>query len=128
MIDATVPLVPPRVARVQLPAAGSAAAAAAAALGGKARLVTAFHNVSAQKLRGTGPVPCDILVFGDDIDAREVAIGLIGRIGLRGLHGGPLDNAVAAEAMTSVLISINRRYGVAEGAGIQITGIKGEGA
>jgi NADPH-dependent F420 reductase len=128
VVDATVPLLPPRVARVQLPPAGSAAAIAAQALGNTARLVTAFHNVSAQKLRGNGPVPCDILVFGDDVEARDAVIDVIGRIGLRGLHGGPLVNAVAAEAMTSVLISINRRYGVAEGAGIQITGIPGEGA
>jgi NADPH-dependent F420 reductase len=128
VVDATVPLVPPRVARVQLPASGSAAAIAAQALDGAARLVTAFHNVSAQKLRGDGPVPCDILVFGDDVEARDAVIGVIARIGLRGLHGGPLANAVAAEAMTSVLISINRRYGVAEGAGIRITGIPGEDA
>jgi NADPH-dependent F420 reductase len=128
VVDATVPLVPPRVARVQLPASGSAAAIAAQALDGAARLVTAFHNVSAQKLRGDGPVPCDILVFGDDVEARDAVIGVIARIGLRGLHGGPLANAVAAEAMTSVLISINRRYGDAEGAGIRITGIPGEDA
>lgn len=127
-VDATVPLVPPKVARVQLPAAGSAANMAAAALGAGVRLVTAFHNVSAQKLRDGEPVHSDILVFGDDIEAREIVAGLIGRAGMRGLHGGPLANAVAAEAMTSVLISINRRYGVAEGAGIRITGIEGEGA
>ena len=80
VVDATVPLLPPRVARVQLPAAGSAAAIAAQTLGNTARLVTAFHNVSAQKLRGNGPVPCDILVFGDDVEARDAVIDVIGRI------------------------------------------------
>ncbi len=44
---------------------------------------------------------------------------------MRGLHGGPLANAVAAEAMTSVLISVNRRYGVTEGAGIKDYGHRG---
>lgn len=125
VVDTTVPLVPPKVARVQLPARGSAALLAADALGDGVRLVTAFHNVSAQKLRGLEPVHSDILVFGDDIAARDTVVGLIARIDMRGLHGGPLANAVAAEAMTSVLISMNRRYGVSEGAGIKITGIEG---
>ena len=42
--------------------------------------------------------------------------------GLRGVHAGPLANAVAAEALTSVLIGINRYYKV-PGAGIRITGL-----
>ncbi len=123
VVDTTVPLVPPRVARVQMPPEGSAAACAARALGPDVRLVTAFHNVSAQKLRGDGPVGCDVLVFGDEPEAREAVIALAARMGLRGLHGGVLDNAAAAEAMTSVLIAINKRYKVAEGAGIRITGV-----
>lgn len=128
VVDTTVPLVPPKVARVQLPAAGSAAAMAAAILGKEVRLVTAFHNVSAQKLRDGGPVSCDVLVFGDDVAARDTVIDLIGRLDMRGLHGGPLANSAAAEAMTSVLISINRRYGVAEGAGLRITGLADAGS
>ncbi|MFC3227796.1 NADPH-dependent F420 reductase [Marinibaculum pumilum] len=125
VVDTTVPLVPPKVARVQLPPEGSAAACAAKALGPEARLVTAFHNVSAQKLRGEGPVGCDVLVFGDEPEARAAVIELADRMGLRGLHGGVLDNAAAAEAMTSVLIAVNKRYKVAEGAGLRITGIGG---
>jgi NADPH-dependent F420 reductase len=125
VVDTTVPLVPPKVARVQLPPEGSAARVAAAALGKSVRLVSAFHNVSAQKLRGGDNVQSDILVFGDDVEARETVVELIARMNMRGLHGGPLDNAVAAEAMTSVLISMNKRYAVAEGAGIRITGIAG---
>lgn len=128
VVDATVPLKPPKVARVQLPAEGSAAAIAAAALGPEVRLVTAFHSTSAQKLRGGAPMEADVLVFGDDVAARETVVAIIGSLGLTGVHGGPLDNAVAAEAMTSVLISINRRYGVAEGAGIRITGIDRSGS
>ncbi|MGX1308149.1 NADPH-dependent F420 reductase [Amorphus suaedae] len=123
VVDTTVPLVPPKVARVQLPAQGSAAACAASALGDAVRLVTGFHNVSAQKLRGDGSVGCDVLVFGDEPEARQAVIDLAGRMGLRGIHGGVLDNAAAAEAMTSVLIAINKRYKIAEGAGIRITGI-----
>lgn len=128
VVDTTVPLVPPKVARVQLPAAGSAAALAAAALGSDVRLVTGFHNVSAHKLRAGADIGGDVLLFGDDVEARDVVAGLAGRMGLRALHGGPLDNAVAAEAMTSVLISINKRYKVAEGAGILVTGIEAAAA
>jgi NADPH-dependent F420 reductase len=126
VVDATVPLVPPKVARVQLPPEGSAAAIAAAALGPEARLVTAFHNVSAAKLAGEGPVGCDVLVFGDDVEARETVVGLAAAMGLRGVHGGPLANSVAAEAMTSVLIAVNRRYKVADGAGVRVTGLDGD--
>ena len=123
VVDTTVPLRPPKVARVQLPPEGSAAALAAAALGEGARLVTGLHSVSAQKLRKGEAIEADVLLFGDEVEAREEVGTLLARIGLRCLHGGPLANAVAAEAMTSVLIGINKRYGVAEGAGIRITGI-----
>ena len=123
LVDTTVPLVPPKVSRVQLPPAGSAALTARERVGEEIALVTAFHNVSAEKLGGEGDPGCDILVFGDDKDARERLIDLITRLGLRGLHGGPLANAVAAEAITSVLIAINRRYKVPGGAGLRITGL-----
>lgn len=128
VLDTTVPLVPPRVARVQMPPEGSAANRAAAVLGGDARLVTGFHSVSAQKLRAGEKVEGDVLLFSDDTAARDVIAALADRIGLRGVHGGPLANSVAAEAMTSVLIGINKRYGVPEGAGIVVTGIAAEPA
>lgn len=123
VVDTTVPLVPPKVARVQLPEAGSAAMMAAEALGPGVRVVSAFHNVSAAKMWSPESVECDVLVFGDDVEARGAVVEGIAAMGLRGLHGGPLVNSVAAEAMTSVLISINRRYRIEEGAGIRITGI-----
>jgi len=126
VIDTSVPLVPPKVARVQLPDAGSAALTALEALGGQGRLVTAFHNVSAAKLRNGQPIGSDVLVFGALAD-RDEAVDLIERIGLNAVHGGPLENAVAAEAMTSVLIAINRRYKVTDGAGLKITGLKAAG-
>jgi NADPH-dependent F420 reductase len=124
VIDATVPLMPPRVARVQLPPQGSAALAARERLGEGVRLVSAFHNVAAHKLQSDSAIDCDVLVFGDGPKDREEAIAIVGAIGLRGLHGGPLANSVAAEALTSVLIGINRAYKV-DGAGIRITGIAG---
>jgi NADPH-dependent F420 reductase len=121
VIDTTVPLAPSHPARVDLPPERSAALAAQRRLG-TARVVAAFHNVAARKLHSDGPVDCDVLVFGDARADRDVALGLIAAIGLRGVHAGALANAAAAEAMTSVLIAINRTYKV-DGAGIRITGI-----
>jgi hypothetical protein len=122
VVDATVPLVPPRVARVQLPPEGSAALASQLRLGDTVRVVAAFHNVAAHKLQNDEPIDCDVLIFGDDPKDRAVAASLAEAAGLRGVHAGPLANAVAGEALTSVLIGINRNYKV-DGAGIRITGI-----
>lgn len=121
VVETTVPLMPPKVMRVQLPAEGSAAARAHAILGDGVRLVAGFHNVAAHKLAQDVEVDCDVLVFGDDKAARAEVIALADAIGLRGIHGGALVNAAAAEAMTSLLIFINKTYRV-DGAGIRITG------
>jgi 8-hydroxy-5-deazaflavin:NADPH oxidoreductase len=123
-VDTTVPLVPPRVARVQLPAEGCAAVLAQMRLGEGVRVVSAFHNVAAHKLDQVDlPLDCDVLVFGDKAEDREVAIKLAEALGVRGLHAGPLANSAAAEALTSVIIGINRTYKV-DGASIRITGFE----
>lgn len=121
VVDTTVPLVPPKVMRVQLPPEGSAAAKADAILGEGVRMVAGFHNVAAHKLAQDIEVDCDILIFGDEKAARAEIVALADEIGLRGVHGGALVNAAAAEAMTSLLIFINKNYQV-DGAGIRITG------
>ena len=121
LIDTTVPLVPPKVMRVQLPAEGSAAQRAQQLLGADVSVVSAFHNVAAHKLATDEAVACDVLVFGDDPVARERGVQLARAAGLRGLHGGALANSAAAEALTSVLIFINKTYAV-DGAGVAITG------
>jgi len=124
LVDATAPLVPPRVNRVQLPPAGSAVAAIQGLLGDAVRVVSAFQNVSADKLKNLDTaVDCDVLVCADDASARQSVIELVEEMGLRGIDAGPICNSAAAEALTSVLIWINRKYGVA-GAGIRITGPK----
>lgn len=122
LVDTTVPLVPPRVARVQMPPEGSAAERARGLIGERAHVVSAFHNVAAHKLATGEELDCDILVFGDEKEARDAVVALVEAIGLRGLHGGPLANSAAAEALTSVLIFLNKAYG-AGGAGIRITGL-----
>jgi 8-hydroxy-5-deazaflavin:NADPH oxidoreductase len=122
VVDTTVPLVPPRVARAQMPPEGSAALAAQKRLPPGTRVVSGFHNVAAAKLQKDEAIDCDVLVFGDDPKDREVVLELAKAMELRGIHAGPLANSVAAEALTSVLIGINRAYKV-DGAGIRITGI-----
>ncbi len=122
VVDTTVPLVPPKVARVQLPPEGSAAEIARAVLGEGVRLVAAFHNVAAHKLIQNVAIDCDVLVFGDEVAARQAVVELAAAMELRGVHAGPLANAAAAEALTSVLVGINKRY-KSDGAGIRITGI-----
>jgi NADPH-dependent F420 reductase len=121
-IDAVVPLVPPKVSVVQLPPDGSPAVVAQRLLGPGVRVAAAFHNVGAKKLQGGEKVDCDVLVFSDDGAAREQVIALANIVATRGVDGGALANAVAAEALTSVLIAINRRYKI-PGAGIRITGL-----
>lgn len=121
VVDTTVPLVPPKVMRVQLPGEGSAAQRAQDVLGDKVTLVSAFHNVAAHKLAKDIDVGCDVLVFGDDKSARARIVALADAMGLRGLHGGALVNSAAAEALTSILIFMNKTYRV-DGAGIRITG------
>jgi NADPH-dependent F420 reductase len=122
LVDTTVPLVPPKVARVQLPAAGAAAMIAQEIVGEEVTVISAFQNVAADLLDSDRDLDCDVLVTGDKAAARDVVISLAARAGLRAWHAGPLANAAAAEALTSVLIFINRRN--PEGhAGIRITGI-----
>jgi len=122
VVDAVVPLAPPKVSTVQLPPDGSAALAAKRLLGDNVRVVSAFHNVGAAKLRAGARAECDVLVFSDDREARQAVIELANVVALRGVGGGALANSVAAEAMTSVLIWINRQYKVS-GAGIVISGL-----
>lgn len=125
VVDATVPLKPPKVSVVQLPPAGSAALTTQQYLGPEVSVVSAFQNVGARHFEAGHSVDCDVLVTGDSKDARGVVIALIEDIGMNGLHAGPLANAVAAEALTSLLIFMNRHYG-SDRAGIRITGLGAE--
>ena len=123
LVDVTVPLVPPKVMRVQLPEEGSAAQIAQTVLGDSVRVVSAFQNVSAGHLKDPDHViDCDVLITGDDPVAREEVVRLATAAGLTAIEAGPLDNAVAAEALTSLLIWINRKY-KSPGAGIRITAL-----
>lgn len=121
LIDVTVPLVPPKVGRVQLPEQGSAGQIAQTLLGEEVAVVSAFQNVAAAHLQEGKGVDCDVLVCGNKKDARSEVIKLIEAAGLRGFHAGMINNAAAAEALTSLLIVINKQYSCH--AGIKITGL-----
>lgn len=122
VIDVTVPLVPPKVAKVQMPPAGSATLEAKEILGENTSVVAAFQNISYEHLVVDGEVDCDVLVTGDSKASRETVIKLIQDAGLVGIDAGPIENSVVVEGLTSILIGINKQFGIHD-AGIKITGI-----
>lgn len=123
LIDVTVPLVPPKVSRVQLPNGGSAVEAIQKMLGEGVKVVSAFQNISAHHLTHLDEtIDCDVLVCADDAEAADFVVGLAKEIGLGAWNAGVLANSVVSEALTSVLIALNRRYKVPD-SGIRITGI-----
>lgn len=121
LIDVTVPLMPPKVGTVQLPEGGSAGARAQAQLGDDVRVVSAFQNVAAAHLQSGEDIDCDVLVSGNNKDARQTVIDLAAEAGMRAFHAGPIANSAAAEALTSVIIQINRQLKCH--AGIRISGL-----
>ena len=120
-IDVTVPLVRPKVSKVQMPAAGSAAQEAKEILGEDVEVVAAFQNISHEYLLEDRDVDCDVLVTGTSKNARHEALKLVEAAGLTGWDAGPIENSVVVEGLASVLININRQYGSTH-AGIRITG------
>lgn len=123
LVDVTVPLKPPKVSHVNVPPGGSAGQEAQAILGDGVRVVSAFQNISATHLsEGHDHIDCDVLVCGDDKEAKAEAIALAEAAGMRGIDAGPLQNAVVVEGFTAMLIGINIRHKI-KGAGIKITGI-----
>jgi NADPH-dependent F420 reductase len=121
LVDVSVPLQSGDPSVVHMPEAGSAAQEAQAILGSSVDVVAAFQNVSHSHLRRDEPVPCDVLVCGDDEGAREQVLRLVKAAGLVGWDAGPLQNAMVVEGLTAILFGINKRYKI-KGAGIRITG------
>lgn len=122
LIDVTVPLVPPKVRTVQLPEGGSVAKGAQSFLGKEVKVVSAFQNVAATHLADLEhTIDCDVLVCGNDKDARATVIALAEDADMKAWHAGRIDNSAVAESLTSALIFINSHYKI-DGAGIRISG------
>ena len=125
LIDVTVPLVPPKVRTVHIPEGGSCAKAAQEFLGQTVRVVSAFQSVAATHLDDLEhEIDCDVLVCGNDPEAREVVVELASDADMKAWHAGVIANSIVAEAMTSSLIFMNNRYKI-DGAGLRITGKPG---
>jgi NADPH-dependent F420 reductase len=114
---------PERKSRAKPPAAGSVTAEVQQFFGDTAKVVCAFQHVSPEALESLEEkIDTDVIVCGGDKAARETVVGLIRRMGLDAFDGGVMANAVAVEALTAVLITINRTYKV-KGAGIRLVGV-----
>lgn len=125
LVDVTVPLKPPQVTHVHLPEDGPAAVQAQALLGDQVRVVAALQNVSEHVLRDIErEIDCDVLVCGDDAEAKAQVIDLVQALGtgLRAVDAGPLANAVVPESLTPILIGLGKQFRRLR-VGVRITGI-----
>ncbi|MSQ11161.1 MAG: NADPH-dependent F420 reductase [Dehalococcoidia bacterium] len=88
------------------------AAEQAHALAPGARVVGAFHNLSAEDLLlPDRSMDCDVVVCSDDQEAKRRVMALAEKIkGIRGVDGGPLEYSRYVEQFTALLITINRTY------------------
>ena len=121
VVDITVPLKPPKVRSVQLPPGSAAALESQAILGEGTTVVAALHHISSEHLGDPAhEFDCDVLLCGEKV-ARETVAKLIEDLGLRAIEAGTLENAVALESITPVLLFINKKYGAT--AGLRITGM-----
>ncbi len=84
--------------------------------------MAAFQNISYEHLLNDDEVECDVLVCGGNKEAREIVLSLVEDAGLVGWNAGPVENSMVVEGLTSVLINLNKQYGVSS-SGIRITGI-----
>jgi len=122
LIDITVPLQPPKVTAVHLPAGQAAALEAQQILGEATPVVAALHHVSAVHLRDLNhAIECDVLACSDHKPALEQALAVIRDLGVRAFDAGPLRNAVALESLTPILLHLNRSQ-KGRSVGLRITG------
>jgi 8-hydroxy-5-deazaflavin:NADPH oxidoreductase len=122
-VDVSVPLDPDNPRRMKMPPVGSATEEAQAVLGAGTKVVAAFQNVSAHLLRDSQHgIDCDVLVCGNDAEAKRTVMGLVSKMGLHAYDVGPAESARVVEGLTSILIRLNIRYKV-KGSGIRFTGL-----
>ena len=110
VLDVSIPLAF-KPLRYAPPPEGSNALEVQAILGKENRVTAGFHTISAELLLDlSNPISGDVLIAGDDKDAKASVIRLAESIGLRAFDAGSLILASSLEGLTPVLISINKRY------------------
>ena len=119
VIDTVVPL---NKVRPFVPAAGSALQEAQQILGDEAPVIGALHNISAVDLGDVESPLGDVLVCGDNAEAKQKVMEIIRRIGATAFDGGPASNAYVIEGLTGVIIHLNRKYKSKHGS-IKIAGL-----
>ena len=108
LVDLVVPLAEGNPKAVAMPEEGSATEAAQALVGDAIPVVGALHNVSAAILDDLDqPINCDILVCGNNLDAKKKVMELIGRLGVQTYNCGLAESARCIEALTPILIRLN---------------------
>ncbi len=108
LVDIVVPLSKNDPKKVSMPPEGSATEAAQSILGEETPVVGALHNVSATTLQNLGwKINCDVLVCGNNLNARKQVMSLIEKIGVTAYNAGDAESARCIEALTSILIRIN---------------------
>jgi len=123
VVDVSVPLDPENPRRMKMPPAGSAAEEAQLFFGAATKVVAAFQNVSAHVLRDLAhAIDCDVLVCGDDAEAKQTVMSLVGKMGLHAYDVGPAESARVVEGLTSILFRLNIRHKV-KGSGIRLKGL-----
>ncbi len=123
VVDVAVPLNPPKVTKVHLPPGGSAALEAQEIFGPEVHVVDAFQNISHHVLWSDETPEMDVLVAGRGKAARQTVMRLVEDAGFRAWDAGPIENTVVVEALTPVLIYINKAYG-GPNAGVRIVGVR----
>ena len=121
VIDTVVPL---NKVKPFVPPAGSALQEAQQILGDEAPAIGALHNISAVDLGDVDAPLGDVLVCGDNVEAKQKVIEIVQRIGATVYDGGPASNAYVIEGLTGVIIYLNRKYKSKHGS-IKISGIGG---
>jgi NADPH-dependent F420 reductase len=108
LVDIVVPLAPGNPKAVVMPEAGSVTESAQLLLGDAIPVVGALHNVSAITLNDLSrSINCDILVCGNDLNAKKQVMALIEKMGTKAYNAGLAESARCIEALTPILIRLN---------------------
>ena len=110
------------------PTGRSAAREAQDLLGADVRVVAAFQNVPAHALKKLDvELASDVMVCGDDPEARMQVVKLAEAAGMQAYEAGGLDNGIVVEGLTALIIAMNKRYKSKVG-GVRVSGINKDAA